>query len=986
MRTLRFGTTLLFAALTALFPFAKPAYASGPDVPVLYAADQAHSAPSMVSSPTMGLWMVRDNSSNDCMDIVRSTDGGHTWSQWFWFCAGGAVAAPHSHQPSILVPEAEDYVYILHRSANNTELKLLKIQIATLAYTWTTVATVPNGGDWISSPKIVSDSSNYGAGYFLYITYATSGAYSDFIASAMFARSLDKGVTWTTPTYMGRETPDIAWGNYKLYLSWSTIYYGGGDIYVIASANWGSTWGSAVNLTDVTTRSVQGPKIAVSGTTVLIAYNEDFGTYPVQNYDVSYAYSTDAGATWQKNYHLPGSTTASEFVQGVAVDASTGYPSSGSFYLIYTQSNTGVMYSTAHSLLSWSYPAQMNDPGYALAGTATIALDRQGLQTGIAWDTATNGIFFDRPDFPLPPPPSNDLVSKATIIPSALPINAPVVIESGLDTRGAGIETSDPTPTCVGPKLGKTVWYKYTPTAAGMLYVDTKGSNYDTVVAIYTGSPGAFANKACEDDWYSYQSSAGMAVVAGTTYTIMVGGYGYGPGGSLVLRLTPPEIKTTPALTFPVKQVVGTTSTTPLKLTVSNYSNQAMTFAAPPAYLSPNFTLVPAGTLDCAGKTLAAKVGTTTATCQIWLNFTPTNPGAIKGGLTIYASTYTPTTTNGFKANNTGYVVSLNGTAVNQLAFSTAALALGTVPIGSTSAIKSATLYNYSNSDAFFTLGTSGNFTGASNCPISGTTYVPAAIGATPGSCIVTASFTPTRALATKGALWATTTTGITYVLNLSGTGSGMMATYLNIPATTFTAQLVNTTSAAKTITLKNTSTATTAHDVVINSLSVSPPFALVAGSNYCTGTLLHYGNTCTVQVAFSPKVISSGINGALTVRSNDPTGTQIGGITGVAVPAITFTPATLTFASQLIGTTSAQKTVTLKNTSSVPVTLTFTASGSYSYSTGTCSSTLNAGTTCTMNIRFLPLRNGATGGSFGVYASGMTSSPFLLPLSGTGN
>lgn len=982
MRTLRFGMAVLIAVMAMLFS-STPAWGWGPDVPVLYMdTAQAHNAPSITSSPTMGLWMVRDNWTNDCMDIVRSTDGGRTWVQWDWFCNGGTVTPPHSHQPSIVVPDTEDYVYVLYRTADNTQLELLRVEIATLHADWVTVvATLPHPGDVIYGPKIITDSSDAGAGYSLYVTYDSTGMYTDGIGSAGFSKSTDKGTSWTSPIYLGRETPDIAYGNHKLYFAWSTIYYSGGDIYVQSSADAGTTWAPAINLTDLTTRTVQGPKIAVSGNTVVIAYNEDFGTYPTQNYNVSYAYSSNAGVTWTKNLALPGASTVNDLVGGIAVDPSIGYSSSGSFHLAYTQANAKVMYtSTSQSYpAGWSIPVQVNDPGLVLAGNAAITIDRQSLQPGMAWDTTSNnGIFFDRPDFPLPPPPSNDSWSNATIIPGTLPAAAPLVVVTGLDTRGATLEVSDPAACLL--LLGKTVWYKYTPLTSGMLYVDTKGSNYDTVVALYTGSPGSFVSKGCNDDWYGYQSSAGMAVVAGTTYTIVVGSYYNGLGGSLMLRLTPPEIKASAALTFPVKQLVGTTSTTPVKLTVSNYSTQAMTFASPAAYVSPNFSIVSAGTLDCAGKTLAGKLSIA-ATCQIWLNFTPTNPGAIKGGLTIKA-----TTAPSFKANNTAYVVSLTGTAVDQLGFSTAALALGPVPLGTTSAVKSATLYNYTNSAVFFTMGASGNFTGASNCPISGTTYVPAAIGATPGSCLVTTTFTPTRAYAVKGALWVRTPAGTTYVLNLSGTGTGTMTTYLSVPATAFTAQLVNTASAAKTITLKNTSTVTTAHDVAIGTLAVSPPFALVAGSDHCSGVTLHYGNTCTLQVAFNPTVIGSSINGALTINSNDPTGTQIGGITGIAVPAITFTPASLAFGNQLIGSTSALKPVTLKNTSSAPLSLTFASSGSFSHSYGTCTATLNPGATCTMNIQFLPLRNGSISGSFAVSAGATAGSPYLLAVSGTGN
>src|SRR5207237_1302452 len=45
-----------------------------------------------------------------------------------------------------------------------------------------------------------------------------------------------------------------------------------------------------------------------------------------------------------------------------------------------------------------------------------------------------------------------------------------------------------------------SVWFTYTPVANGYFEVNTQGSNFDTVVSIWTGTPGNFSPVACNDD------------------------------------------------------------------------------------------------------------------------------------------------------------------------------------------------------------------------------------------------------------------------------------------------------------------------------------------------------------------------------------------------------------------------------------------------------------------------------------------------------
>ncbi|WP_379014259.1 S8 family peptidase [Neoaquamicrobium sediminum] len=73
-----------------------------------------------------------------------------------------------------------------------------------------------------------------------------------------------------------------------------------------------------------------------------------------------------------------------------------------------------------------------------------------------------------------------------------------------------------------------SVWWRYTPTASGPITIDTLGSNFDTVLAVYRGSSvGSLAEVASNDDadYYTIQSQVRFNATAGVEYQIAVAGY-----------------------------------------------------------------------------------------------------------------------------------------------------------------------------------------------------------------------------------------------------------------------------------------------------------------------------------------------------------------------------------------------------------------------------------------------------------------------------
>ena len=109
---------------------------------------------------------------------------------------------------------------------------------------------------------------------------------------------------------------------------------------------------------------------------------------------------------------------------------------------------------------------------------------------------------------------------------------------------------------------------------------------------------------------------------------------------------------------------------------------------------------------------------------------------------------------------------------------------------------------------------------------------------------------------------------------------------------------------------------------------------------------------------------------------------------TTTSAPAVSLSPASLTFGSQDIGTTSVPQSVTVSNTgtaglfinsAAVPNTLDFTVVGD-----GCSGLTLAPGTSCSMSITFKPTNVGTRSAAL-VVTDNAANSPQSAPLSGTG-
>jgi centrosomal CEP192-like protein len=273
-------------------------------------------------------------------------------------------------------------------------------------------------------------------------------------------------------------------------------------------------------------------------------------------------------------------------------------------------------------------------------------------------------------------------------------------------------------------------------------------------------------------------------------------------------------------------------------------------------------------------------------------------------------------------------------------------------------------------------------FSGSVNLNASGLpTGVTATFSPNPTSSTSTLTFTAsgTAALGTtnvtiqgvSGSLTSSTTVSLTVVQLING------ADITLTPASeSFGSVVVGTTSKAKAVTLTNGSTST----LEISGITTSGAFAQ---TNTC-GSTLAAGKKCTINVTFSPTQTGAQ-TGTLSVYDNATNSPQTVSLSGTGEVQVTLTPATATFATTKVGSTSAAKVFTLKNNQNVILnSIAISTTGPFSVSSTTCQPKLTSNASCTIDVVFTPTAVGTETGTLQV-SDNASNSPQTSSLKGTG-
>ena len=189
--------------------------------------------------------------------------------------------------------------------------------------------------------------------------------------------------------------------------------------------------------------------------------------------------------------------------------------------------------------------------------------------------------------------------------------------------------------------------------------------------------------------------------------------------------------------------------------------------------------------------------------------------------------------------------------------------------------------------------------------------------------------------------------------------------------------------SAPLTITVTNTGNS----NLTVTTVGISGPNASdFSETNTCTTGSVAPQSTCAINVTFTPS-ISGTENATVTVTDNAPDSPESTTLTGVGEgsgPAVTLSPTSLTFPTQLVGTASTPQNVTLTNTGAAVLTITSIATTGDFSQTNNCGTSVAVNASCTISVTFTPTTINTRTGTV-VVTDNAPASPQTVALTGIG-
>ena len=218
---------------------------------------------------------------------------------------------------------------------------------------------------------------------------------------------------------------------------------------------------------------------------------------------------------------------------------------------------------------------------------------------------------------------------------------------------------------------------------------------------------------------------------------------------------------------------------------------------------------------------------------------------------------------------------------------------------------------------------------------------------------------------------------------------NNLVSVLLNAPVgvspskVSFRATVLGTNSTPQVVTLSNSS----ANSVSISSITLTGADpGDFSQTNNC-GSTLAGNSSCAISVKFSPKAINAR-TATLSIADSAPGSPQTAALQGTGTEA-SFSPTSLRFAAQTVGTTSSPKVVTLTNESTsatmsiTGITISGADAGDFAQ-TPACGSSLLPKASCTISVTFTPKATGTRVANLVVSDDG-GGSPQAVPLTGTG-
>jgi hypothetical protein len=220
------------------------------------------------------------------------------------------------------------------------------------------------------------------------------------------------------------------------------------------------------------------------------------------------------------------------------------------------------------------------------------------------------------------------------------------------------------------------------------------------------------------------------------------------------------------------------------------------------------------------------------------------------------------------------------------------------------------------------------------------------------GQCTISVTFKPTRnGVRTGNITFTDNATNSPQTVPVTGTAQTSPLAFF--PQTvTFPNQQVGTTSTSQTVQVTYAGTT----PLVISSLGLSGQNAGDFTQTNTCGTGLAPGGTCTYTVTFNPTAAFAR-ESVIVMNDNAQGNIHLVGVqgNGMSGGVASFSPTTLTFATQKQGTTSKAQSSTLSNSGTAPLAIaSIGVSGDYSQ-TNNCPASLGVGSSCIVNVTFTP-------------------------------
>jgi hypothetical protein len=351
---------------------------------------------------------------------------------------------------------------------------------------------------------------------------AAFGGSSGFNASAssILAQVINPAPVTPTSTALTSSANPAALGlgiNFTAVVSSSTSGMPTGTIqFQIDGAN----FGSAVALINGSATSATTSTLAAGGHTISAVYSGDtnFGgsSAPSLSETIAKGSSITSLATSASPSTFGASVTFTATVTGSAAITPTGT----------------VTFSDGTTTLG---TGTLNASGVATFSTSSLTVGTHLISASYAGNgnyTGSASVSLSQQVNPSTTTPVNDNFANATVI------SGTSITVTG-SNKGATKETGEPNHG--GNVGGHSVWWSWTAPSSGSVTITTKGSSFDTLLGVYTGSSVTTLTSIAQNDddpaGGTTTSKVTFNAIAGTVYQIAVDGYG-GATGTITLNVS----------------------------------------------------------------------------------------------------------------------------------------------------------------------------------------------------------------------------------------------------------------------------------------------------------------------------------------------------------------------------------------------------------------------------------------------------------------